>query len=129
MITIKMSELLDSTEVLQKLAKTSLKAKLAFQIARVLKEAEKEVQGFNDTRMNLIKKYGEKDEGGELVKDENDNCKIPNESIKEFQDELNEVMNTEIEINANKLRMEDLESLDFTPSEMAMLEPFIEFDE
>lgn len=129
MINVKMSNLLDSTEALQKLAKREVKAKLAFQIARLLKAADKEIQQFNETRMDLIRKYGEKDENGELNTDENGNCKIKPENISVFSTELNELMATEVEINANALKFTLLEDLDFTPSEISVLEPFIEFDE
>lgn len=129
MITVKMSELLNSTETLQSLAQKSLKAKLAFQVGRMLKAADKEIQDFNETRMKVITKYGEKDENGELITDENNNCKIDPNSAAAFNTEFNELLNSEIEINANKIKVEDLENLDFTPSEMINLEPFIEMDE
>jgi uncharacterized cupredoxin-like copper-binding protein len=77
--------------------------------------------------MNLIKKYGEKDENGELVTDENNNCKINNEFINDFSNELNELIESEIEINANKIKIEDIENIDFTPAEMTQLEVFIDF--
>lgn len=129
MIKVKISDLLNSTETLQKLAQKDFKAKLAWSIARLLKSAEAEIQGFNDTRMNLIKKYGEKDENGELVTDDKGNCKIGNDVLAEFSVELNELINEEVEINANKIKMELLEDLDFTPSDMAALEPFVELEE
>lgn len=129
MIKVKMSTLLDSTDALKKLAGMPLKARLAFQVARLLKAADAEISNFNETRMNLIKKYGEKDEMGELVTDEKGNCKIPNEFTESFSDELNELVNSEVEINGNMLHMEDIENLDFTPSEMVALESFIEFED
>lgn len=129
MITVKIADLLNSTETLQKLSQQDFKAKLAWSIARLLKAAEVEIQSFNDTRMTLIKKYGEKDENGELVTDDKGNCKILEEGIEAFGKELNELINTEIEINANKIKMDLLEDIDFTPSDMAVLEPFVEFDE
>ena len=129
MIQVKIADLLNSTETLQKLSQKDFKAKLAWTIARVLKAAEGEIQSFNDTRMNLIKKYGEKDENGELITDENGNCKINPEEIDIFSKELNELIDSEVEINANKIKMDLLENIDFTPSDMALLEPFVEFDE
>lgn len=129
MITVKISDLLNSTETLQKLAQKDFKAKLAWSIARLLKSAEAEIQSFNDTRMNLIRKYGQKDENGELITDENGNCKIEQESINEFTNELNELVNTEVEINANKIDINLLENIDFTPSDMAILEPFVDIGE
>ena len=128
MITIKMSDLLNSTEILQKLSQKDFKAKLAWSIARLLKEAEKEIQQFNDTRMNLIKKYGERDEAGDLITDEKGNCKIQQDVVQQFTDELNELVNTEIEINANKIDIELLEDTEFTPSDMSLLEPFINME-
>ena len=129
MIKVKISDLLNSTETLQKLSQKDFKAKLAWSIARLLKAAEAEIQSFNDTRMNLIKKYGEKDENGELVTDEKGNCKIGNEVLEEFSTELNELIGSEVEINANKIDMKLIEDIDFTPADMAVLEPFVEMDE
>jgi len=129
MIKVKISDLLNSTETLQKLAQKDFKAKLAWSIARLLKAAEAEIQGFNEARMNLIKKYGEKDENGELVTDENGNCKITADGTNAFSAELSELIETEVEINANKIKIDLFEDLEFTPSDMAVLEPFIDFGE
>lgn len=129
MINVKISSLLNGTEALQKLAGADLKAKLAWQVARLLKAAEAELQSFNETRMTLIKKYGEKDTEGELITDEKGNCKIPPEDINTFTAELNELLNTEVEINVNKISINDLENMSFTPSEMTLLEEFIDFEE
>lgn len=129
MITVKISELLNSTEVLQKLSRTDLKAKPSWKVARLLKSADVEIQEFNDTRLKLIQKYGQKDENGELVTDADGNCQIIQESIAQFSSELNELLNTDVEINADRIRIEDIEHLDFTPAEMSILEPFIDFGE
>ena len=126
MIKIKLGDLINSTEVLQKLSQTEMKAKLAWSVTRLLKAADKEMQEFNETRMNLIKKYGEKDENGELVTDDKGNCKIPEANLTQFSSELNELIGEEIEVNANALSLEALEDKEFTPADMAVLEPFIE---
>lgn len=128
MITLKLEDLVNSTEALQKLSNTSLKARPAFTVSKMLKEAEKELANFNEVRMNLINKYGEKDEEGKLITDENDNCKITAEHINDFSNELQELVATTIEINANKLTLEDLGDADFTPSEIAALEPFVDIE-
>ena len=129
MIKIKIADLVNSTEALQKLAGTDLKARLAWQVARLLKAAEVEIQSFNETRMNLIKKYGVKNEDGELNTDEKGNCQIIPESVEAFSKELGELIETEVEINANKILIADLDNVEFTPSEMSVLEPFVDFGE
>lgn len=129
MIKVKISDLLNSTDTLQKLSQKDFKAKLAWTIARLLKAAEKEIQEFNETRMNLIKKYGEKDENDELITDDKGNCKIPEEVLEPFSNELNELINTEVEINANKINIALLEDIDFTPADMAALDPFVNMED
>lgn len=129
MIKIKLSALLDSTAILQKLVNTDLKAKLAWQVARLIKAVDKEIADFNDARMKLIQKYGEKDENDKLITDESGNCKIPDNFISQFSAELNELINTEVEISGNKIRIDELENVNFTPGEINNLEAFIEFDE
>lgn len=126
MMKVTIQDLVNGTEALQKLAGTGLKAKLAWQIGKLIKAAEAELQSFNETRIELIKKYGAKDENDELITDENGNCKINPEGVEEFTNELNELANSEVELNATKVKMDDLENVDFTPSEMVALEPFIE---
>ena len=129
MIKVKMITLLNSTEALQNLAKKDLKARLALRVSKLLKAADTEIQSFNDARMNLIQKYGEKDSNNELIKDEEGNCKIPESNTSTFTNELNELVAEEVEINVNKIKLEDIEDLEFTPLEMSLLEDFIEDEE
>lgn len=129
MIKIKIGALLNSTEALQKLASKELKARPAWQTSRILKAAEKEIQEFNEARMKLINKFGEKDEAGQLITDEAGNCKINPDNISDFNAEFNELVESEIEINGNKINIDDIEDIDFTPAEMTVLEAFIDFEE
>lgn len=129
MIKLKISNIINGTPALQKLASTELKAKLAWQVGRILKAAEEEMQSFNEARLNLIKKYGDKDSNGELITDEKGNCTIPNTASETFSNELNELINADVEINANKISISSIEDKEFTPTEMAQLEAFIDFEE
>lgn len=129
MIKVKIAELINSVNTLQQLAQKDFKAKLAWSIARLIKAAEVEIQSFNEARINLIDKYGAKDENGQLIADEKGNCTIIPEKVDDFSNELNELLESEIEINANPINMEMLEDLNFTPAEMAVLEPFINLNE
>lgn len=129
MISITLEQLVNSTDGLKGLSQKTLKARPAYAIAKILKAAEAEITSFNDARMNLIKQYGEKDETGELKSDENGNVHIPSEVLADFNKELQELLATEIEINANKIRIDDIGDVEFTAAEMAQLDDFIEFDE
>ena len=129
MIKVKIADIINGTEVLRKLAQADFKAKTAWQIARLLKSTEAEIQGFQEARNTLVNKYGEKNENGDLVVDESNNYKFAPENLEAFVNEFNDLVESEVEINATKLKIEQLESADFTPSEMVLLEPFVEMDE
>lgn len=129
MITLKISQIINSTEVLRKLSGEKFKAKLSWAITRILKAADNEIKEFNDTRYELIQKYGEKDENGNLITDDQGNVKINANGIADFSNQLNELLDTTVEINANKIKMSDLENVDFTPDDMIVLEPYIDFEE
>ena len=129
MIKIKLGGLVNSIDVLQRLAKMDFKAKMAWQISKLLTAAEKEIQEFNQTRMNLVTKYGAKDENGELITDENGNCTIPAEVNAQFATEISELLNAEVELNVNPISIDDLGNADFTPSDMTILEQFFKEEE
>lgn len=128
MIDIKLEQLINSTESLKSLSQKPLKARSAYAVSKILKAADEEMVAFNETRMNLIRKYGEKDDNGELKSDENGNVHILADSLDTFNQELRELMDTQIEINANKIKIDDIGDVEFTPAEMAQLDEFIEFE-
>ena len=129
MISITLEQLLNSTDGLRGLSSKPLKARCAYAVSKILKAADNEMASFNEARVNLIKKYGEKNEDGELNTDEGGNVRIEKENLSQFNKELQELLETTVEISANKIRMEDIGDVEFTPSEMAQLDEFIEFDE
>lgn len=78
--------------------------------------------------MNLIKKFGKKNEQGELDIDEQGNVHIPPEDLNKFNTETQELLDTIVEINANEINISDVENIEFTPLEMNLLEEFIDFE-
>ena len=125
MITVSVREILNSAEIMQKLSKRQFKGKVAFQIARILRYIDEELKSFNEARSNLIEIYGERDESDNLVMDEKNNYKIQKDKITELNQEIEELLNTSIQINADAINMKDIENEDFTPADILLLEPFI----
>ena len=126
MITVSVREILNSAEIMQKLSKRQFKGRVAFQIARILRYIDEELKSFNEARSNLIEVYGERDESDNLVMDKNNNYKIQKDKITELNQEIEELLNTSIQINADAINMKDIENEDFTPADILLLEPFIE---
>lgn len=126
MIKITVNDMVKSTETFSKILKQSFKGSLAFKIARIARELEKEMQTFNEERVKLIEKYAEKNENGDFVTDENNNIKINNSKIDEINKEFDSLLNTELEINAEKLLINNIDDFELTPQEMLNIEKFFE---
>lgn len=129
MINITLEQLINSTDGLKELSQKQLKARSAYAVGKIIKAADAEMSAFNEARMELIRKYGEKREDGELNSDENGNVRILPESLNEFNKELDDLLKTQIEINANKIKIDDISDIEFTAAEMAQIDEFIEIDE
>ena len=125
MIEITVQEMINSIDVLREIANKKMPAKTAYRFARINNEIDKENAIFQETRRNLIIKYGEKDENGEL-KEDNGNIMIAKEHLSNFRNESTELLNTKITINAEKIGLDDFGDDLFSPSEIGKIEWLIE---
>jgi hypothetical protein len=124
MIKVSLNDIVNATETFNKIMQQSFKGSLAFKIARLARELDKEMKTFNDERQKIIQKYGEKDENGELKTDDNGNVKFEIDKLNEINEEFNALLNNQLEINAELLPMDKIDDFDITPQEMLNLEKF-----
>jgi hypothetical protein len=125
MINVTLKNIVESADIMRELSQKSLKGRVAFRVARLLRELEKEFTLFNEKRVDLIKEYGEKDENGELKTDDKGNVNLAQDKLNEFYKRMEDLLATEVEINAEKIDINDLGDVDFTPSQIINIEPFI----
>lgn len=126
MIKGKLRDVINSAEVMRTLSTQQLKGKVAFRVARLLRELEKEFTLFNEKRAELVREYGQKDENGELKTTENGDFMLEPERAQEFYNMMDELLNTDLSINAEKIAFEDIENVEFTPTQILSIENFIE---
>lgn len=125
MIKVTVGQIVNVVPVLSKLVGENFMGRKAFIIARLVREINKEGEIFDAARIELIKKYGKKDENGELIVTEG-NIHIPTEFLAICNEELTKLQDTEVEINAEKIPIEWLEEINLTLAEATMLEPFVD---
>lgn len=125
MIDIKLNDIVEGISCMQELSTRTLRSRPAYKIAKLLKEVNNEYQIFNEQRRALIEKYGTKDENGQLAVDENGNYRIVQEKIGEFNKELQELLDTEINLNCSKIDLDDLDGEEFTPTQMMQMSAFL----
>lgn len=127
MIKAKLSDVIRSIDGLVAIQEKDLPGKLAYNLGRIITAAQREVEQYNDFREKVIQKYCEKNEDGTLkTTDDGANYIVIPGKEGDAQQELNEILEEEIELNANPLNLNELEKYDFTPKAMALLVPYIQ---
>ena len=101
-----------------------LPARASFAIAKFIVSNESSYKLYLSKRAELISKYADKDEKGELIVDGN-GYKITPENMALLQKELSDLNDYEIEPVQLTLYFEDLSSLSLTPRAHSILIPYI----
>ena len=78
----------------------------------------KELKDLEDFRLKLIKKYGEQD------KDKNA-FSVKDDKQADFYAEFGKLLDTEVDIKFSKIPITELGDIKITPSQLALLDPFI----
>jgi len=125
MISITLDQIVKSVDILKTLSKQDLNARLAYKICKIILAVDEEYNAFQDTRMKVITKYGEKNEDG-TIKNDNGQVMILPENVEDAQRELKELLETQVNLNVNALTIDELENCTISPADMINLMPFIE---
>ena len=125
MIETSIKEIIGGKEVFKKLAEMPLNIKVAYNIARIIREIEKENKTFEDTRQKLLFKYGEKDSSGQLIINQNNQITIIPEQINNYNKEIQELLDEKIKLNVEPINLNDLGEIQITPAEIYQINMFI----
>lgn len=126
---MKVRDLINSSEVINTIMTKKLPIKVGFIIANNVKKFESTLQNFEEKRIELLKSYGEKDENGELVVNEDNGVKVINPE--EFAKEIDVLLDTEVSFVLDTLTFDDLALCDsdkydsLTPNEINALKCMI----
>lgn len=99
---IKVADLYNLSLGLNELSRKELPIALAFKIQRAQKKVSEELIASDKVRQSLIEKYKEK----EL---DNGNVQIKKDKLNEFNEKINELMAQEIDLDIEKINIDDLE--------------------
>lgn len=128
MITLTLNDIFNAVPALREISTKEFPGSITFKIARLIRELDKEIQLFEEERMKIANKYGEKDENGNLIPQENGTIKIPDDKVQECNEEFQALFSTQVEINANKLPVEIFDSIEMTPTQAMNLEAIVDFE-
>ncbi|OSB07978.1 hypothetical protein B2H97_16040 [Paraclostridium bifermentans] len=121
-------KIVNDADFLGTLTNKQLPIKVSYAIAKNVSKIEKELEIYSKERQKLVDKYCIKDEKGNNKIDENNQLKIDDENLDDWNKSINELLDIEIEIDIHKFNINDLlnSNLDITPSELILIDYMIE---
>lgn len=109
--------LLECEAGLAKLMRATFKPSIGLKIHRMVKQLELELTLVKEKRMEIFKKFGEEIEGGNLA--------IPKEKVEAANAELEDLLNTELEIEVQKHPLSMIDHVELTPREVDPMVGFL----
>lgn len=106
----KLKSVTTSVEALKELAQLKFKASKAFQVAKFIKAAQTELDGYEAIRVATIKKYS------------SDGQKVDDDKIQPFAIEITELLDKEVELPDSPISEADLDSFELSAGLLVQLE-------
>ena len=123
---LKVQELLNGLDVLEKLKDKSLPIKLSYQLARAIKTLREEKETYFQVIQELVEKYGERDENNNLKSTEDKKgVLIKSEYKQECFEQIDKIDKTLIKIELPEFSIEDFDGLGLTVDEVMKSEPIL----
>ena len=126
MVEIKTKELVECFEALQEVSKKEFPARAAFKIARLMREINNEYQLYEKSRNDIVMRYVERDENGDPVRLDDERVKIQSGKMEECSKELNELMETTLNINVEKINLDEFGDNAIAAEQLYKMMNFIE---
>lgn len=118
-------KLVNSIGVLSKLTNMELPIKLSYAFSKNIIKIDRELVAYNKEREQLIEKYGEKDEEGNLKTKEDGTINILD--IDSFNKDLKEILEIETEVDIHLIDLEKVNvDINITPGELMLVDYMFE---
>jgi hypothetical protein len=99
---IKLGDLKNVENAILKIVNAELPIKIAFQINLMIDDLDEKLTKLENFRINLVKKYGDADASGDL--------KVLPKNIKAFQQELKELLDSDVDFTPVKIPLDVFDS-------------------
>lgn len=122
-IEIKLGQLDFIISSFSKLVNKELPIKLSYRLSKLIKLLASEHELFNQNKNEIIKKYAEKDEEGNIKQLENGRVDIIN--MQSYQNEIGELYEISFNIDFDKIKIDDLADINISVQDLLYLDKFI----
>ncbi|HAT4162109.1 TPA: DUF1617 family protein [Clostridium perfringens] len=125
MVKMTNKEILEKVNVLGELTARKLPVKVSYAIGKNISKVERELKLYNKERQKLIEEYCLKEDDGTLKITEG-NYDIDPKRLEDFNKEINELQEIEVEIDIHKFNIELLDGYEMSPGELMCIDFMIE---
>ncbi len=116
---VKLGEITMMQQGLMVLVNQSLPIKLSYKLGKILRQVDNEVQEIENSRIELVKKYGTPD-------DETKTIKVLDKDQEKFMEEYGDLLNVEVELDIIPIHIDELpDDIKITPQQLIYLDRFI----
>lgn len=112
-ITLTVGDIVGAQLALMNVSNKELPAVTAWKLAKAVRILEPEFKSYEDTRIKLVKQYGEQDEEG--------NWQVIREKNNDFQEEVTEVLQQEVVVDLELISLEALSEGTYKPRDLALI--------
>lgn len=125
MVKMTNKEILEKVSGLGEISSRKLPVKVSYAISKNISKVERELKHYNEERQKLIKEYCLKEDDGTL-KITDGNYDIGPERLEDFNKEINELQEIEVEMDIHKFNIELLNGYEMSPGELICIDFMIE---
>ena len=111
---LKIKEVLEASAILQKITGFSLPAKVSYNIMRNMKKIEHEIKPFEESRLQLVHKYGKETEDGKFS--------VSEENLPEFYKDVASLLEEDIEVDIRPIKIDQIQDIKLTANEIQFID-------
>tara|TARA_Y100000310_G_scaffold275978_1_gene292799 strand:+ start:10649 stop:11011 length:363 start_codon:yes stop_codon:yes gene_type:complete len=116
---LKLSEILSMRESLIKLVDKDLPVKTAFSLSKFIQKCNEEFSALEKMRIKLVNQFTD-------PTDTTEKKVVPVESLPDFQKQFTELLDEKVEIDFDKLPIEELGNIELSANDLIRLDPIIQ---
>lgn len=126
---LKAREIKNLSETMETLLPLQLKMPFAYEVASIAREVRENNFMINAMKQEIVERFAERDDNGQIrVNQEDGTVEVQEGKYAELNAELDKLMNRDIELNSNKIKLVDIKDLDLTVGQISALIPLIDVE-
>lgn len=124
---LKAREIKNLNDTINALLPLQLKMPFAYEVASIAREVRENDFMISTMRQEIIERFAKRDDNGQIVVNQEDGTvEVEDGKYAELNTELDKLMNRDIELKSNKIKLVDIKDLDLTVGQISALIPLID---